>query len=168
MYFTKKSICLELWSNFRYDQVINFCKTFLSECWNLPTYDKKKKSVIFHFNSIWKLWNSISEWIQTRDLASHSRTPYPLYQIALWKNFVKNSGEILRDIFNLSAAESPAGLKNNRRFLLKRQKTRFANNFCSRSNFCMKFSEFYEKVHNLPAFGKILHEKVDHLKSDVH
>ena len=32
----------------------------------------------------------------------------------------------------------------------------------------MKFKFFYEKVHNLSAIGRILHEKVDHLKSDVH
>ena len=64
--------------------------------------------------------------------------------------------------------ESPVESSNNRRFLSKRQKTRIVDNFCSRSNFCMKFSKFYEKVHNLPAFGRILHEKVDHLKSDVH
>ena len=40
------------------------------------------------------------------------------------------------------------------------KKTRIVHNFCSRSNFGMKFSEFYEKVHNLPAFCRILHEKV--------
>ena len=40
------------------------------------------------------------------------------------------------------------------------KKTRIVHNFCSRSNFGMKFSEFYEKAHNLPAFGRILHEKV--------
>ena len=32
----------------------------------------------------------------------------------------------------------------------------------------MKFSELYEKVHNLPDFCRIYHEKVAHLKSDAH
>ena len=32
----------------------------------------------------------------------------------------------------------------------------------------MKFSELYEKVQNLPDFGRVCHEKVVQLKSDVH
>ena len=32
----------------------------------------------------------------------------------------------------------------------------------------MNFFELYEKVHNLPDFCRIYHEKVVHLKSDVH
>ena len=34
--------------------------------------------------------------------------------------------------------------------------------------FAWNFSKFYEKVHNPSAFARIFHEKVVHLKSDVH
>ena len=78
-----------------------------------------------------------------------------------------NFREIFKDFYNLSVTESPVESSDNRRFLSKRQKTRIVNKFCPISNFCMKFLKFYEKVHNLPAFGRILHEKVDNLKSDV-
>ena len=86
----------------------------------------------------------------------------------LIKIFSKFLSQILKDFYNLSVAESPVGSNNNRRFLLKRQKTRIVNNFWSRPNFYMKFSDLYEKVHNLPDFGRISHEKVVHLKSDLH
>ena len=34
--------------------------------------------------------------------------------------------------------------------------------------FCMKFSELYEKIHNMPDFGRVSHEKVVNFKSDIH
>ena len=98
--------------------------------------------------AVWKKWDFISDWIRTGDLARHSRNPYTPYH--LMKNFWKFLRQIL-----------------NGRFILKRQKTRIIKKILSRSNFCMKFSELYEKVHNLPDFGRIPHEKVIHLKSDV-
>ena len=80
-------------------------------------------------SSFVKSGNLILGWIRTWDLARHSQTPYPLYQIFLWKIFDKISNQILRDILNLSLAESPVESNNNRRFLLKRQKTRNAHIF---------------------------------------
>ena len=82
--------------------------------------------------------------------------------------FSKFLSQILKGFYNLSVAESPVRSNDNRRFLLKRQETRIVNNFWSRPNFYMKFSELYEKVHNLPDFCRISHQKVVHLKSDVH
>ena len=108
-------------------------------------------------------------WLdRTRDLTRHSwilkgiQIPYPLYQISLWTFFSKILRQILKRFYNLSVAESPVGSNNNRRFLLNRQKTRIVNNFWSKPNFYMKFSELYEKVHNLPDFCRISHEKVVH------
>ena len=67
----------------------------------------------------------------------------------LMKIFSKFLGQILKDFYNLSAAESPVGSNNNRRFLLKRQKTRNAHIFWPRPNFSMKFSEMYRKVRSI-------------------
>ena len=39
VYFTKKSICLKLWSIFRYDWVMNFSKKNLSTFWNLQIHE---------------------------------------------------------------------------------------------------------------------------------
>jgi len=81
----------------------------------------------------------------------HASQADPLSTIPnfLMKDFSKSKSQILKDFYNLSAAESPVGSNNNRWFLLKRQKTRIVNNFWSRSNFYMKFSGMYVKVHNL-------------------
>ena len=46
-------------------------------------------------------------------------------------------------------SESPVGSSSNRRFRLKRQKTRKAYIFLPRPNFFIKFSEMYRKVQNL-------------------
>ena len=67
----------------------------------------------------------------------------------LMKIFSNFLSQILKDFYNLSSAESPVGSNNNRRFLLKRQKTRNVHIFWPRPNFSMKFSEIYRKVYNL-------------------
>ena len=82
--FTKKLICFEFWSIFRYDWVMNLAKKFLSKCANLEIYEPYKERSNFVFCSVWKLLNFNSDWIRTRDLARRSRSPYPIYQIALW------------------------------------------------------------------------------------
>ena len=109
------------------------------------------------------LWLDSNTWPcapQSDPLSTMSNFLMKIFSRFLRQNF--------QDFYNLSVAESPVGSNNNRRFLLKRQKTRIVNNFWSRPNFCMKFSEFYEKVHSLPDFGRVCNEKVVHLKSDVH
>ena len=109
------------------------------------------------------LWLDSNPW----PCASQS-DPLSIRPNFLIKIFSKFLSQIEKDFCNLSVAESPVGSNNNRRYLLKRQKTRIVNNFWSRPNFYMKFSELYEKVHNLPDFGRISHEKVVRLKSDLH
>ena len=56
------------------------------------------------------------------------------------KNFQIFLRKIWRDIYYLLAVVSPVGFNNNRQFLLKRQKTRIANNFWFRPNIWMKLS----------------------------
>ena len=56
------------------------------------------------------------------------------------KNFQFFLRNIWRDIYYLLAVVSPVGFNNNRQFLLKRQKTRIANNFWFRPNIWMKLS----------------------------
>jgi len=115
----------------------------------------------FVFCTIWKLWTFISDWIRTRDLACRSRTPFtiPSFLMIIFSKFFR---QILKDFYNLSVAESPVGSSSNRRFRLKRQKTRNVNNFWPRWNFCMKFSNLYEEVQKLSDFVRISHEAVVH------
>ena len=48
--------------------------------------------------------------------------------------------QMLKYFYNLSVSESPVGSSSNRRFRLKRQKTKNANNFWCRPYICMKLS----------------------------
>ena len=137
---------------------------------------------MLNFNDLWALEKrAISPFVQSWNINILSLTVFEPRTLRVTagslnhytkfpykKIFEKNFRQILRDFCNLSVTESPVESSNNRRFLSKRQKIRIINNFSSKSNFCMKFSKSYEKVHNLPAFGRILYEKVVHLKSDVH
>ena len=86
----------------------------------------------------------------------------------LMKFFSKFLSQMLKDFYNLSVAESPVGSSSNRRFRLKRQKTRNVHIFWPRPNFFMKFSEMYRKVHNLSFFYYNLpHSKVFRQKSEL-
>ena len=67
----------------------------------------------------------------------------------LAEKFSKFLSQMLKYFYNLSVSESPVGSSSNRRFRLKRQKTRNVYIFWPRPNFFMKFSEMYRKVHNL-------------------
>ena len=61
----------------------------------------------------------------------------------LMKIFSKFLSQMLKYFYNLSVSESPVGSSCNRRFRLKRQKTKNAYIFWPRPNFFMKFSEMY-------------------------
>ena len=132
----------DLWTLEKKDQ---FCQLFSLE------------TLKFHF------WLDSNPWP-----CSPHFNPLSTIPNLLMKLFFKFLSQFLKVFYNLSVAESPVGSNNNRRCLLKRQKTRIVNNFWSRPNLYMKFSELYEKVLNLSDLCRISHEKVVHLKSDVH
>ena len=144
----------------------NLPKKSFKKCWHLTSYEPQKKLGDFVFCSVWKPWNYVCDWIRTRDLARLSRVTYPLYQISLWIFFEKKIDEILRHFYNLSVAwqSRQSNWSTIGDFYWKDKKTRIVNKFWSKSNFCMKFSILYEKVHHLPDFGRIFHEKVVPLK----
>ena len=78
------------WKKLLQEKILVFqLKIFFVKMLSFKDLLSLEKRANFANCSVWKLWNFISDWIQTRDLARHSRIPYPLDQISLL-NFFQN------------------------------------------------------------------------------
>ena len=137
-YFTKKSISFELPLIFRYHWVMKFSqKIFVKFCKNKDLWALEKKErfrLLFNLETLKiQLWRDSNP----RPWASQSVT-LPTIPNFLMKFFSKFLSQMLKDFYNLSVAESPVGSSSNRRFRLKRQKTRTVHIFWHRSYICMK------------------------------
>ena len=145
-------------------------------------FSKKKFVQIFKFRDLWALEKKrqFRHLFSLETLKLHlcrdsnpgpcasQSDPLSTIPSFLMINFSKFLRQVLKDFYNLCVAESPVGSSSNRRFRLKRQKTRNVNNFWPRWNFCMKFSNLYEEVQKLSDFARISHEAVVHPKSELH
>ena len=76
-------------------------------------------------------------------LQSDPLSTIPSFLMIIFSKFLR---QMLKDFYNLSVAESPVGSSSNRRFRLKRQKTKNANNFWCRPCICMKLSHRCSKL----------------------
>ena len=117
---------------------VKFCKN--KDLWALEK--KERFRLLFNLETLKiQLWRDSNP----RPWALQSVT-LPTIPNFLMRFFSKFLSQMLKFFLNLSVAESPVGSSSNRRFRLKRQKTKNANNFWCRPCICMKLSHRCSKL----------------------